>query len=192
RLDLGGLWEGKMISGVSKSKISVKHMKIGKSDQDCYCHRKGCLVLSASIWSIMDRYYGYQPGERGIQAYNIIENERNHMFDLIRKEDPILMPIIKSAAKDIADAIENLAVIFRPDAVFFNSWLSINRENGIDIIKKQFEDYATINKQAILECDIITHGEIQGAVGAAVMIIENNFGDSTPHLRISDFTKLLD
>ena len=143
--------------------------------------------MTASLWSITDRLKGFIPGSRGIQSYEIIEQERQELYDLIESNDPRIRPMYEQATQAIYEASENLAVIFQPNAIFFDHWLTLLPEIGIDMIRQNFNEYTSAIDKQMIELDIISHGQYQGAVGSAILVLESSYGQIENHQRINEF-----
>jgi predicted NBD/HSP70 family sugar kinase len=193
RLGLGGLWEGKLISGSRHKKLSLQHVKVPGDEARCHCTERGCLRMSASMWSIHDRLNGAEAGSRGRQKNEQYIRENSELHERLRRREPLAIELMQQAAEAIYDATEPFVIAFQPDVLFFDEWLGVVPEFGIDFIHNKYKNYSLRAQfRAWQDMKIISYSHFQGAVGSAILVIENNYGATTPHMRIQDFTETLD
>ena len=192
RLNFGGIWEGLMISSKRLKKLSIQHVKIKDSNYPCYCGEKGCLVTVAGFRSICDKLKGFVPGERGHIPITQTIKERHELFNKIQNKDEQALTLLKEAAQAIYEATEPFVLAFQPDALFFDDWLTLYPENGIDYIRDKFAEYSQKAGYKSWEVmDSVSYGKQQGVIGAAILVLERNYGLTTSNLRIKDFTEHL-
>jgi predicted NBD/HSP70 family sugar kinase len=184
KLDLGVLWEGRMATSQDTKRLSIKHVKVKNNNSVCFCGKEGCLITLASIWSIMDRLEGYQPGTRAEPELASVSKDRERFYDLLEQGDPRVKAMVEIASDAIYEVLENLIVVFQPEVVYVPSWLSILPEIGIEKMKKEIQHYAEISRSGYLpKFSTQSYGRAQASLGAAILILERHYGQISPYKR---------
>lgn len=191
KLDLGILWEGRMLSNKGTKRLSIKHFKVQNNSTPCFCGKSGCLITVASIWSMMDRLKGYQPGTRGEPELGTVSEDRQNFYQHLQNREERVVAMVEIASKAIYEVLENLLVTFQPDHIFLPSWLNEIPEIGIDRMRQWVHEYATSSQSGYVpNLEVQSFGRAQASLGAGQLIIERHYGQISPYKRTNEWAEV--
>jgi len=188
KLDLGLLWEGRMVTCHDTKRFSIKHVKVKNNTQPCFCGKAGCLITIASIWSMMDRLHGYQPGTRGESDLASASRDREDFYRYLQQGEGRIKAMVSIASDAIYEVLENLMAVFQPEVVFIPDWLNLIPEYGVQKIQQGIDEYAQMSKSGYHpKISVQSSGHAQASLGAAILILERHFGQISPYKRDSEW-----
>jgi glucokinase len=124
----GGVYEGRIIHGLSSSCMEIGHVHVAENGNLCGCGRRGCLETEASRLAISAEvakaaYRGEAPyimKEAGTDLSNI---RSGVLADAIEAGDKAVELIVRRAASLIGIAVANVIQLLCPDVVVLGGGL---------------------------------------------------------------------
>lgn len=131
-----------------------------------------------------DRLKGHLPGSRGEPSPQQMLNERSELESLLAEGDDRVKGMMAEASRSIYEVVENTLVTFQPDLFFLPQWLDLIPEVGLSYCREKIQSYAEVSQSGYCpELRLQSEGRYQGAIGAAIWMIERHYGRSSSFKR---------
>lgn len=164
----------------------IGHIVVSDNHEKCYCGKYGCLDTEVGYKGIKNKIInGLKMGNFPVINKLIGDDIDNLDIDVfvkaVNQGDKDAVKLLKGACKVIGLATSHAVNILNPDKVIFSGELSTT-DNFISYIKKELKDNClpiTAERLMIERSDL---GDRVGGIGAACVVMQQEFGFSSLHI----------
>ncbi len=168
------------VSSVSGSPGELGHIKVGGGSRLCSCGKYGCLNTEVSDYAIVSKI---KDGIRVHRFQRILEMAGGsigsitieHFVEAAKAGDADSLELLEQVGGFIGDTIAMLVNIFAPRKIVIYGELARIGEPFLKILRKRVEENSIRENYSGLEIMSSTMGRDLGAVGAAALVMQEEF-----------------
>lgn len=141
----GIVYSGKILRGVNCAAGEIGHMIIRKDGRKCNCGRLGCWERYASVSALVHEGEIAKPGS---------EINGKTIFEMYKKGDGEIRPVVENWIEYVAEGICNTVNIFQPNVIVIGGGVSREGDLILNPIKKFVEENSMTGRSDLKQTDI--------------------------------------